>query len=589
MASEQFVVVDDKPTLSFANLQSRVNELCDKSNQVKSNICSVLGKTCYSDVALSEMYGSGNQKFKKKDLVDTIDSFITLSDGLSIYCVNSDVIRSDDLFKHVSISKSDVDITPINNTLSDLQNKLIEELNKLENLSTKNQELYNKMTEQINTISQNVDGVVNDLNSNRNNTNSDSLHSVDNTSFSFNDKNVKKRVSDIPYFDDNIPDFIDDDEVKKFSKYLEGCTFVDEGGHRTIKFGETYNYNGSRNNSIEMPPIVSDLMDRLNEQYVGEGKPKLNSCLINRYEGPNSYIKEHSDNERSIERNSSIFTVSIGQLRTLKFRNLVSGDTTALRLESGSMYSMSRLSQEYNKHRIDEEEDAEDIRYSLTFRSVCWMNHNRTIILGDSNTKGVKFGEEKFGEVNFEKEHWQGTLGPSIPGKRIDAFIIDQIDPIECIAYNNIVVHCGINNIKSRHIDADRDLRDLYTQFKSKIEDIRQVNRKSRILISPILPTRLPGLNRKALFFNKLIFDDLLTSNLHVEIINGYGDMLGEDECLNIQLARYHDYLHLNASGVRHMAKCIKDIILIKKRRGDKQNSSKPSRSVTRGGDKRPP
>ena len=129
----------------------------------------------------------------------------------------------------------------------------------------------------------------------------------------------------------------------------------------------------------------------------------------------------------------------------------------------------------------------------------------------------------------------------------------------------------------------------MYTQFKSKIEDIRQVNRKSRILISPILPTRLPGLNRKALFFNKLIFDDLLTSNLHVEIINGYDDMLGEDECLNIQLARYHDYLHLNASGVRYMAKCIKDIILIKKRGGDKQNSSKPSRSVTRGGDKRPP
>ena len=191
--------------------------------------------------------------------------------------------------------------------------------------------------------------------------------------------------------------------------------------------------------------------------------------------------------------------------------------------------------------------------------------------------------------INFEKEHWRGTLGPSIPGKRTDAFTIDQIDPIECTAFNNVVVHCGINNIKSRHIASDHDLRDLYKQFKAKIEDIRQINRKCRILIRPNLPTRLPGLNRKAIFFNKLIFDDLLTSNLRVEIITGYGDLLGEDQCLNMQLARYNDYLHLNATGVRFMAKCMKNTILIKKRRGDKQSGSKPSRSMTGGGDRRPP
>ena len=108
-------------------------------------------------------------------------------------------------------------------------------------------------------------------------------------------------------------------------------------------------------------------------------------------------------------------------------------------------------------------------------------------------------------------------------------------------------------------------------------------------MISPILPTRLPGLNRKALSYNKLIFNDLVKSSLRVEIVKGYDDMLGEDSCLNIELARYHDYLHLNASGVRYMASCIKDVILIKKRRSTKQHSSKPSRSMTSVGDRRTP
>ena len=393
----------------------------------------------------------------------------------------------------------------------------------------------------------------------------------------FNDQCVKDNILKIEPVDHNIPDYLVVADINKMVTFLEGENFVKENGHETIKFGESYNYNGSRNDSVPMPPIVTTLMDRLNEQYVSEGKPKLNSCLINRYEGPGSYISEHSDNERSIERDSNIFTVSIGQSRTINFRNLVSGDTPSLQVDSGSMYSMTRISQEFYKHRVDVDEGAEGVRYSLTFRSLSWRNHNQTILIGDSNTKDVKFGEVK------------GTLGKSIPGKRIDAFTIDQIDPIECIAFNNVVLHCGINNIRSKHINSDRDITDLYRQFKSKIGDIRQVNKNTRILISPILPTRLPGLNRKALSFNKLIFNDLVKSSLHVEIVKGYDDMLGEDRCLNIELARYHDYLHLNASGVRFMASCIKDIILIKKRRSAKQHSSKPSRSMTMVGNRRPP
>ena len=403
----------------------------------------------------------------------------------------------------------------------------------------------------------------------------DSVQSNSNSK-TFNDNNIKNEILDIPPYDHFISDFLNGGEIEELTNYLDGCTFTAERGHGTIKYGESYSYNGSRNKSIEMPPIISKLMSNLNNNHVGAEKPLLNQCLVNKYEGAKSYIKEHSDDERSIERDSSIFTVTIGHTRTINFRNVVSGTTPSLRPESGSMYSMSRLSQEYYLHRIDEEEGANDVRYSITFRSLSWRNHNRTVLIGDSNTMNGKFGADV------------GTMGKSIPGEQINAFTIDQIDPLKCIAVNNVVLHCGINNIKSKYITSDRDIKDLYISFKSKIEDIRRINKKCRILISPILPTRLPGLNKRAVYYNSLLFDDLTQSNLRVEFVNGYNDFLDQDECLDAKLARFHDHLHLNTSGVRFMARCIKDLILIRKKRGDKQHSSKPKPMSVVGSKYRP-
>ena len=234
----------------------------------------------------------------------------------------------------------------------------------------------------------------------------------------------------------------------------------------------------------------------------------------------------------------------------------------------------------FTKHRIDTEEEASDVRYSLTFRSVSWRNHNGTILVGDSNTKHVKFGEVK------------GTLGKSIPGKRVDGFTIDEIDPMDCVAYNNIILHCGINNIKSKHIKSHQDIRDIYCQFKSKVEDIRHINKTAKIFISPVLPTRLVGLNSKVLAYNKLIFEDLAKSSLQVNIVRGYDDMLGDDKFLGIQYAMYNDYLHLNSAGVRFLASCMKDCIILPRKStkyNGKQRSDKLYSSKLRGGARHPP
>ena len=166
-----------------------------------------------------------------------------------------------------------------------------------------------------------------------------------------------------------------------------------------MKFGEHYSYKGSRGEStVEFPPHLKALLDKLNNQFVSSDTPLLNSCVVNKYVGPNSYIASHSDDEKSIHPESHIFTVSIGKEATVHFTDIGKSTTHQHTAKSGSLYSMSRQSQGCYRHKVNKDTSwtVDDFRLSLTFRSVHWRNNNSTIILGDSNTGGLKFA--KFGK-----------------------------------------------------------------------------------------------------------------------------------------------------------------------------------------------
>ena len=106
---------------------------------------------------------------------------------------------------------------------------------------------------------------------------------------------------------------------------------------------------------------------------------------------------------------------------------------------SRSIYSMTRRSQEFYKHRIDSGSICNSgTRYSITLRSVSFKNRNATCIIGDSNTGGLKFGtdpKKSFG-------HW-------LPGKQFYAPVINDINPYVSSGYPNVVVHCGIKVLKT--------------------------------------------------------------------------------------------------------------------------------------------
>ena len=306
-------------------------------------------------------------------------------------------------------------------------------------------------------------------------------------------------------------------------------------------------------------------MSDINSLYSEDDVEPLNSCLVNKYPDSKSFIKEHSDDERSINRNSNICTISIGESRTVLFRNIVSEEKHEHSTKPGSLYTMSRLSQELFKHKIDPGNSSEiGVRYSLTFRSLSWTNHNTTIIYGDSNTDKLKFGCEK------------NMFGKSMPGKRVPAYTIDQIDPLQCIGYSNVVIHCAVNDVKNRSVENYDDIRAIYNKFLIKVREIRSINKRANIYVSPLLPTRLHDLNRKILFYNKLVFSDLEKSPLRVSTVIGYDDLLDDENLLSYTFARHHDYLHLSPKGVIYLARCIKDCIFSRKQSRNQQHIERP-------------
>ena len=135
--------------------------------------------------------------------------------------------------------------------------------------------------------------------------------------------------------------FIDTKQCNKLIDALKDLPSSKMRGRSTTSFGESCKFNGCRNEPVEFPACVKELMDTLNKKYCSDSA-KLNSCLVTRYDGPKSFIPSHSDNERCIHAKSNIFTVSLGHQCTVKFVDTLTGNEFSHDVKQGSLYTMSR-------------------------------------------------------------------------------------------------------------------------------------------------------------------------------------------------------------------------------------------------------
>ena len=381
------------------------------------------------------------------------------------------------------------------------------------------------------------------------------------------------------YIEDFVEDFITPEEESGLIDLLDSQTFVKEGSRGVLQFGQYYKYMGSKTSPKACPEIIKKLMDKLNEEHAKKHQDSrlhydINSCLVNKYEGNVSHLPEHSDNEGDICPWSSIFTISLGATRTVVFRNTQDNVETPVYCNSKSLYQMTRHSQDFFKHQIKPEPEQDDsIRYSLTFRSIHWSNFNSTLLVGDSNFGKIQFGVGK------------GKVGQATPGFRSFVPQVADIDPISCTPFRNVVIMAGTNDLKKDM--TEKEILELYRTYKTKVSQIRKYNPRCRLFVCPVLPTKSSVINKRIFRFNKFICDDLLQSDMHALLVEGFLEFVDNNTSLlkgQYSVNDSNDILHINSNkGVRLLVSLIKQAIFGAKMY-DKTVNHRTFANVTRGG-----
>ena len=169
-------------------------------------------------------------------------------------------------------------------------------------------------------------------------------------------------------------------------------------------------------------------------------------------------------------------------------------------------------------------------------------NPKTCLILGDSNTKYVKLDDDQ------------------MLSHRIPTYLIEDIDPKACFGYKKIWIHVGTNNIKSIRCSSTDDIHRHFNTFMHKINSIRSICPHSKIIVSPIPPSAILALNRRAIIFNRLLFSQKnFFTTLDFNMFCGNdGKLMSIYGCYNNQ----EDKIHFGSLGIKILTSKVKHCIL---------------------------
>ena len=532
-------------------LTALIKELCVSSTTIRSDLCSILSKTDFSDITALEMNSS--KKVKKTVLAENIITLTNIIEQINESL--NPVFNSENLSEALDNIICD---TNINNQLhSDLDTDIVTSTgirNAVDKAIKKHSKDIETKLGELHTIVSNLYKPQSTLSS------SETL--AEHKSYIAPDGSNEPVSHNLKYIDTATDNYITSDTSTALKDFLSKEKFKIEGNRGVVKYGDAYNYMGNKSKPNPLPPCIKIVMDKINEEFSG-GKYELNSCLVNKFQGPEASLPSHSDNEYDIDPDSDIFTITIGDPMNIVFRNIMSGEEIVQTPQPNSLYIMSRNSQNFYQHRIDSDASFTGERYSITFRCVHWRFLNSTCIIGDSNTSKIEFGCDR------------KQVGKSTPGKQEFAAIVEDIDAKCCASYSNVVLMVGTNNLKKNNVSV-ADVKAIYSKYKGKILEIKKLNKRCKIFVVPVLPTKLVTVNRKIIIFNNFILDDLRQSIDSVSIVGGSARFLDRATgLLSESLSKYHnDPLHINSAGVGMLVKFIKEAIFQRKK-GRKTHSNK--------------
>ena len=297
------------------------------------------------------------------------------------------------------------------------------------------------------------------------------------------------------------------------------------GNRQVLYFGSApYSY-GKYAKHEATPYPEHPLFDRIFNE-IGARDPEFTkhkfTCLVTMYKDGKSYILPHSDNEDSIDPDSTIYTLSFGDTRTLHFTNEKGRlSPTALRLEHGSVNTMTRASQDFWRHEIRPERESAGPRISFTFRLLRLPSDapiqppptqsnqtatetepvtvKRSLLLTDSILSGTPphllaaTNHQCLKKLNYRFEH-----------------VFNYEDEFEYT--DQVIISCGVNDLhKYKHT-----AQSLFELSGRRLEFNCKKHPNTQFVFNSVLLTEIPWLNVEIENFNRYMFKlSGAISNLH--------------------------------------------------------------------------
>ncbi|MBU3550826.1 alpha-ketoglutarate-dependent dioxygenase AlkB [Polynucleobacter sp. MWH-Berg-3C6] len=131
----------------------------------------------------------------------------------------------------------------------------------------------------------------------------------------------------------------------------------------------TYTYSGVKKHA---QPWIPELL-AVKAQMEKLAQAEFNSCLLNLYHDGKDGMGWHSDNEKELDANSPIASLSLGATRKFAFRHKTDKTTISLPLENGSALVMNAPTQQFWQHALLKTTAIHTARINLTFRKI---NHH---------------------------------------------------------------------------------------------------------------------------------------------------------------------------------------------------------------------
>ena len=281
-------------------------------------------------------------------------------------------------------------------------------------------------------------------------------------------------------------------------------------GSRPYSYGHNIHHRPCDYPKAKIFDTILDKMKIVDENFNFEEY----TCLITHYPDGKSFIPRHSDNERTIVQDSTIYTISVGATRTLRLTNIKGHlQEHDINIGHGTVYSMSRDSQDIWSHEILPDNNITEPRISFTFRkltdpppkdkvppvkrpghvkpTIAMGSHHRILFLTDSILESTP--EHIFRRVDNHK---------CIRKTNYRLTDIFNFDPE--FAYSDfVIIACGVNDL-ARHGLSAHTLADLVTRRLSECCD---KNPDTTFIYSSILHTKQDWLNCEIDEFNRIMFE----------------------------------------------------------------------------------